>query len=122
MTRKGCKPAAIKATQQVEEKAPQRRGGSPEVPRGQGVGAATRQGSQEPGLGVGEGGETRVSGEKIGQESRGGAESKGTGVTRAVQVGEPGPGAEGANPGDTRGAHVGGDVETPGPFRRAAAP
>lgn len=49
MIRKWCKPAAIKATQQVEEKAPQRRGGSPEVPRGQGVGAATRQGSQEPG-------------------------------------------------------------------------
>lgn len=69
------------------------------------------------GMGVGEGGETRVPGEKTGQESRGGAGSKGTGVTRAVQVGERKPGATGANPGDTCGAHVGGDVETPGPTR-----
>lgn len=57
----------------------------------------------------------------MGQKNREAAEQKSTGATRAVRW-------EGrdlwrrGNPGDTRGAHVGGDVETPGPapFRRAA--
>lgn len=83
-------PAALQATQSRWKNRTYTEGR--EVPPG-GAQRAGRGGSSPPresraGMGVGGDGETRVPGENRGQENRGEAGSKETGVIKAVQVAE----------------------------------